>query len=214
MLAAFLQKLLSDGIVHFQDRPSSSSEDRKEAARLLERAYADYRLEIAGPLIPFDADISLAAGELIRQACWFLVSRNEPEADLAERLCMPALPSTPAHHLSTDLVLRYLPQVHRRARALYPADLLPRILAKILREWPMSGVLSEVEEGPLAPPDFQGHPGLWMCYAERLARHEKPAWFPKDPGLEYVKLMWQEMGKDLDVVSSCLSTSAQDAEKL
>jgi hypothetical protein len=195
MLSAFLQRLLSEGIVRFEDRPSSTGDDRNEATQVLETAYADYRLEIAGPLILFDGEVAVASGELVQYACWFLVNHDEPDSALEERLRMPISPSTPAHHLSADLVLRYLPQVHRRARALFPADLLPRLLARILREWPLSGVLSEVEEGPLSPLDFQGHSGLWMRYAERLARHEKPAWFPTGPGMDYVDLIWREMGR-------------------
>ena len=78
---------------------------------------------------------------------------------------------------------------------------MPEILAKVLREWPLSGVLSEVNEGPLTPLEFQGHPGLWMCYAERLARHEKPDWLPTGTGLEYVELVWQEMGKDISKIA-------------
>ena len=35
-----------------------------------------------------------------------------------------------------------------------------------------------------------------MLYAERLAEHEKPAWVPDGPGLEYLELVGCELGKD------------------
>ena len=54
----------------------------------------------------------------VASACWALVNHDERPEDLAPRLSMSRLPRTPAHHLSADLVLRYLPQVHRRARAI------------------------------------------------------------------------------------------------
>jgi hypothetical protein len=201
LLSEFIQNLLRDGVVRFQDRPSNSAKDYSDAVLLLERAFASHRLEVAGPTIPFDAAVALAATELVCWACWFLVSRTELESELTQRLRMPAVPSIPAHHLSADLMLRYLPQVHRRARALYPTDPLHKILAGVLREWPLSGVLSEVAEGPTVALDLNSHSGLWMLYAERLARQEKPGWFPSGPGLDYVELVWQELGKDTSLLT-------------
>jgi hypothetical protein len=57
----------------------------------------------------------------------------------------------------------------------------------VLRQWPLSGVLSDVTEPPLTPPEFDGNPGLMLLYAERLARHEKSAWVPQGEGREYVQ---------------------------
>ena len=54
---------------------------------------------------------------------------------------------------------------------------------------------------PLVPPDFAGHAGLRLLYAERLAQHEKPAWFPVGPGMESVELVWQQLGRDTTVLS-------------
>ena len=46
---AFLQSLLADGAVTFTQRPSTA--DRKAARTVLEGAYGNYRLDVAGPLI-------------------------------------------------------------------------------------------------------------------------------------------------------------------
>jgi hypothetical protein len=110
---------------------------------------------------------------------------------------MPLTPTTPAQHLSADLIFRFLPALQRRAQALLTTDVLPEALAKVLRLWPLSGVLSDLADGPLSPTDFGGHPGLALLYAERLARHERPAWFPTGSSLAYVELVWQELGKDI-----------------
>jgi hypothetical protein len=72
---------------------------------------------VAGPAVPFDPDTALAAAELTCWACWFLLDRNQPETEVEERVRMAGVPRSPAEHLSADLVLRYLPQVYRRARA-------------------------------------------------------------------------------------------------
>src|SRR5262249_43905716 len=120
-----------------------------------------------------------------------------PAADLVQSLALPGPPQTPAQHLSADLVLRYLGQVHQRARARDPADALTTATADVLRRWPLTGVLSCVEDGPLTPPDFAGHCGLAWLYAERWCRTRKPAWGPDGKGREYLELIWSEMGRDV-----------------
>jgi hypothetical protein len=163
---------------------------------LLRRAYASHRLSVAGPLIPFDAPAAQSAAAFVLHACWFSVSRAEPDAVLERCLTLPAAVATPAQHLSADLLLRFLPQLHRRARAHNPEDRLTTLLAEVLRRWPLSGVLSEVADGPLTATTFGGHPGLLLLYAERLALHAKPAWIPEGPALEYAELVWRELGRD------------------
>jgi hypothetical protein len=193
-LAAFLDPLLREGRAVLRGRPGLVTGPEPEAVALLGRAFADHHLGVAGPAIDFDAGSALAAAALVCQACWFLVSRDEPEAELERCVVLPGSPRTPAQHLSADLTLRLLPQVHRRARARNPADKLTTILADVLRRWPLSGVLADVDEPPQPPPDF-GHPGLWLLYAERLAQHEKPAWVPEGPGLEYWELVRHAAGR-------------------
>jgi hypothetical protein len=112
-----------------------------------------------------------------------------PVDEIDKQLKMPGSPQTPAQHLSADLLLRFLAQVHRRARARDPVDPLPALLEKVLRQWPLSGVLADIDEGPMAPLDFGGHAGLMLLYAERLASREKPAWFPTGKLLEYLELV-------------------------
>jgi hypothetical protein len=192
---SFLEALLRDGVVRFQQRPGLW-DSTGEARSLLARAYADYALEIAGPELRFVPEIALAAADVLRYACWFLVSHDEPGAELEARLRMPRAARSPAEHLSADLTFRFLPRVYRRAKAHHPDDLLVKLLGTVLRSWPLSGVLSDIEEAPLVPPEFDGHVGLWMLYAERLAHHEKSAWFLDGAGQEYVELVWRELGKD------------------
>jgi hypothetical protein len=191
-LVDFLRRLMSEGSVTLRERPIPSPSPPAEAMRLLAGAYADYRLDVAGPLVDFAADSALAAAALVRQACWFSVNHDEPAQELEKTLTMPGAPASPAQHLSADLLLRYLPHIHRRARALAPADLLTSLLAKVLRQWPLSGVLADIEDGPTIPLDFGGHPGLLLLYAERLAQNRKPAWQPDGVGGEYVELVNRE----------------------
>ena len=162
----------------------------------MRHAYADFRLTVSGPLLDFAPATALAAARLVYAACWLLMSRLEEESQLEQMLVSPAPPRSPAEHLSADLVLRFLVQTHRRARAHNPSDKLTTLLADMLRRWPLTGVLADLEDGPLIPVDFGGHGGLMMLYAERFAAHPHPAWAPTAKGLEYLELVCGALGKD------------------
>src|SRR5262245_34508425 len=124
MLTEFLESLFDDGDIVFREAPPPPSWDTVD--RVLARAFADYWLEIAGPLIDFDVPTARAAAEFMRWACWFLVHRDSPAAELSARLKLPPAPMTPSQHLSADLTFRHLPQLHRRASALSPDDVLTK----------------------------------------------------------------------------------------
>ncbi len=192
--AGFLEDLLTRGKVVLRARPRAEAD--AEAVAFLRTAYEDYQLDVAGPPLAFDEPAAVWAAGLVWQACWFLHSRVEPAAEVEQCLAVPRGRPTPAAHLSADLTLRFLAQVHSRARLLDSTDRLTVRLTEILRAWPLSGVLSDVEEGPAEPPDFDDHPGLLLLYAERLAEGEKPLWLPAEAGVPYVELVWREVGLD------------------
>jgi hypothetical protein len=194
-LADFLEGLFSRGEVVLHEPPSADG-DSPRARDLLYHVYCHVRLQLAGPLIDFDADTATRAAAVLWRACWFLLDHGEPPETL-ERLLVLSSRDTAAAHLSADLTLRYLPQIHRRASSLLSVDILPSLLAKILREWPLSGVLSEITDGPLTRLEFSDHPGLMLLYAERLAEHSRPAWVPTGRTWEYLELVYQSTGRDM-----------------
>jgi hypothetical protein len=196
-LAAFLQHLLSEGEAVLRERPEAKTAGDATARDVLDRAYQTYLLEIAGTPIPFDAETAVLAAECVRQSCWYLMRHDEPEEELTRRLVMSGHPNSAAEHLSADLMLRFLPQIRQRARALAADDPLPALLADILRRWPLSGVLGDLPDGPARAIDFHGHRGLMLLYAERLVDHAKPAWLPEGEALQYVELIFQQQGRNL-----------------
>jgi hypothetical protein len=190
-LADFLAELFRAGTITFRRPPQPSSLASPEVTGLLERAYAMYRLDIAGPAIALDMDLACAAAEVIRQASWALLCHHDRAEDLERRVKMPRPPATASDHFSADLLLRYLPQIHRRARALDPSDSLVALLGQVLRQWPLSGVLAGLDDGPTSALEFGGHEGLMLLYAERLAQREPATspWRPEGRPLEYVELV-------------------------
>jgi hypothetical protein len=196
-LVNFLERVFRDGQAILRARPLRAPEDVAASRRLLEDSYQTYALSVAGPELSFDADTALAAAECLRQACWSMLVRDEPDENLEQCVVLPGRPQTPANHLSADLVLRYMPALYHRAKALAPEDRLPARLAEILCRWPLSGVLADLPEGPSEPIDLGGHRGLMLLYAERLAQHEKPTWLPTRETLAHVELVYHHLGRDM-----------------
>jgi hypothetical protein len=190
----FLESVLRGGTAVLRARPKVEASEVQRAGRLLAAAYEDHRLDVAGRPIDFDAPAALAAAEQVWFACWFLLHRGDPPNEI-ER-CLPLLvpPVSAAQHLSTDLLLRFAPQVHRRARSADPRDVLTQRLEQLLRSHPLSGVLADIEEGPVTPVQLGDHAGLQLLYAERLAEKPRPAWVPTGAAFAYVELVFAERG--------------------
>jgi len=206
--AEFVQRLLTEGSVVLRQRPLVTPADHSRASDILEKAYSAYRLDVAGPPPAFAAPTALAAAEFVWLACWFLLVRDEEPAEVEKGLRPLTPPTTPGQHLSADLVLRFLPQVYRRARGLAADDVLTQSLERVLRQWPLSGVLADVSEEPTTSLELGGHSGLLLLYAERLAGNVKPAWVPAEgPAREWVERVFAE--RDLQVRLSSLTADAE-----
>ncbi len=193
-LAEFLERLLTDGEVVFEEPPRFTPVEWRHAMDVLRRAYKTHALDVAGPQLPFREETALASAELVRRACWFLVDHHDP-AEVIEQALDLAPAKAPADHLAADLVLRFVPVLLGRARALAADDPLAVRLSQLMRRWPLSGVLADIEDEPITPIEFGGHPGLLLLFAERLAEHFKPAWVPHGKAFEYVELVFQEAGR-------------------
>src|SRR5262249_44278876 len=127
-LMPFLRELLEEGAVTLRVPPAPDSAEEHEARNWLAEVFADYRLDVAGPHLQFVPKYAQAAAQFLWQACWCLV-RRDLEAELIEKfLQFPLQPQSPAQHLSVDLLFRYMPQLHRRSRALSNDDILTRRL--------------------------------------------------------------------------------------
>src|SRR5262245_43628664 len=103
MLVDFLRQLLETGEIAFQERPVESPSQHSAAAGFLREAYSYYRLEVAGPLLDFNAEVGIQAAEFVRRSCWFLVQRDEPDEAVDQRLTM-SVPRLAADHLSADML--------------------------------------------------------------------------------------------------------------
>lgn len=190
--AEVIHALLHEGSVHLRQPPRLAAEEQAAVSAVLEAAYRDARREVAGVPLDFAAATAVQAATFVAWSCWFLLHRGEPAREVEAALVGPQTAASAAEHLSADLLFRHLPVVHRRARAINPGDVLTVRLEEVLRRWPLSGVLADIDEPPLSPVDLGGHPGLLLLYAERLARQRRPAWVVDGPAREYIELVFAE----------------------
>ena len=209
-LATFLHDVLHEGRIHLHAAPADA--DDPGALAVLRQAYDAYCLSVAGPMLPFDGAPALAAGRLLAWAAWYSLNPDVPIETPEKVLCMPMWPTKAEQHLSADVILRFVPTLHRRAKVLMQNDVLPLTLEKTLREWPLSGVFADIVDSPLTPVDFGAHAGLNFLYAERLAKHERVGWFPLGCGMQYVELVWSQLGKDVSMLPAQAEEMVAGAE--
>ena len=192
-LADFLQPLFARGDVLFRKPPLAPPAVDADALRVLQSEFSRYLLELPGTPVPFAPEVAQRAATVTRDACWLLLSRQEDDDEVTRRVTMPGRAMSASEQLSADLTLRFLPRVHRRAKALYPADVLVRSLEDTLRRWPLSGVLCEIDDAPW-PPEFHGHEGSMLLYAQRLSRNWRESWLPEGKAREYYQLVQARQG--------------------
>jgi hypothetical protein len=187
-LLAFVTRLLTEGSARLAEPPRLLAAERDAVLAVLHDAHRDAMLDVAGPPLPFVPGIALRAAEWAARACWLLLHQGGTPAEVENNL--PVFSPNPAssEHATADVVFRFVVGVHRRARTADPAGALAVRLEEMLRRWPLSGVLAEIEAAPLTPVDFGGHPGLLLLYAERFAARPRAAWLAEGPAREYLDL--------------------------
>ena len=187
----WLARVLDHGESVLDRRPEPTAAARGEAGRVLADAFQRHALSVAGPPLPFAEPAAVEATVALANACWRLVSGEEVP------VAMTVTQKSAADHLSADVVFRFLPVVYRRAKARSDAVLIAEV-ETVLRRWPLSGVLADLEDEPTTALDFFGHPGLQLLYAERLTAAARPAWVPPSgPAREWAERVFADRGRPL-----------------
>ena len=192
--ADWLARVLTHGESVQDAPPELANAERPAALAALRMAFEVHALDVGGPPVAFDPAAAEWAAVTLARGCWRLAAADEEPLPLDPG---PKVP-TPAAALSADVCLRLLPAVLRRARLRDPEGALVSELSTVLRRWPLSGVLADLDGEPAAPPAFDGHPGLLMTYAERLADAPRAGWVPATgPAREWVERVFAGRGRPL-----------------
>lgn len=188
----WLARVLADGESVQDEPPSIPPAERPAVLADLRAAFERHALDVAGPPVPFDPDAAAGAALVLARACWQLVG-GAPEP-----LTVGVEPISASAHLSTDVCLRFLPAVLRRARVHAPGGEPATALDRLLRAWPLSGVSADLDGVPTTPPEFAGHPGLQLMYAERWVATARPGWAPPPgPARDRAERVFAERGRPL-----------------
>jgi hypothetical protein len=192
MFHDWLNRLLTEGESVQDATPQFAPAERPRVEARLRAAFNMHTLDVAAPPVAFDPQVALLAAVELARACWLLVSAD----DGVSTLTLDTVDS-PSAHLSADVTLRFLPNVYRRARMRVPDGPLTKGIEQILRSWPLSGVLADLDGAPSVAPDF-GHAGLQLLYSERLANTRRSGWVPRT-GLarEWAERVFAERGLTL-----------------
>jgi len=170
----WLARVLADGESVQESPPVLHPAERPAVTADLRAAFDRHALDVAGPPVAFDAGAAVGAAVVLARACWQLVGGDPEPLDVGTP------PATAAAHLSADVTLRFLAVVQRRARTRAADGEPAAALDRLLRAWPLSGVLADLDGEPTTPPDFDGHAGLQLLYAERLVATGRAGWVPRD----------------------------------
>lgn len=190
----WLDRVLTRGESTQDSPPLLRPVDRPAVEALLRTAFDVHALDVAGPPIAFGAPVAVAAAELLARTSWLLVGAEEAD----QPSLALGLPQAPSSHLSADVTLRFLPAVHRRARLRDPDGPLVAEIERVLRAWPLSGVLADLDGSPSTHTDFAGHTGLQMLYADRLAATGRAGWVPVvEPARGWAERIHAELGRSL-----------------
>lgn len=188
----WLARVLADGESVQEVPPALPAAERAAVTADLRAAFDRHALDVAGPPVAFDPGAAVGAVVVLARACWQLVGGDPEPLDVG------AKPATASAHLSADVTLRFLPVVYRRARARSAESELAVALDRLLRAWPLSGVLADLDGAPTTPPDFDGHPGLQLLYAERLVVTPRAGWVPHaGPARARAERVFAECGRPL-----------------
>jgi hypothetical protein len=191
--AFFLRQLLHQGSARLAQPPRLHPAERDAALSVLRDAFRDHMLAVAGSSPPFNPTLALRSADWTAWLCWHMLHRGAtPSPDIETTLPLFSPGTDAGDHATADVLLRLAASVHRRARAPDPRDALSIRLEELLRRWPLSGVLADIDEPPLTPLVFGGHSGLLLLYAERFAARPRPQWRANGPVGEYIELALAE----------------------
>ncbi len=175
-LAGFLNALFDGGRVRVAAGDAPSEEELAAADEVL--AEVEVAVRSTWPAEPpeFDPHVARWAAVTFYRAAQFAVFRDVDEATIGEALSTPCPDAPPASaHYAADLVLRFLPDLARLARAAAEGDPLLGGLMGLAANWPLSSVgMKDVALDDGQPQRLNAiveHPGLLATYVDRVIQH-------------------------------------------
>jgi hypothetical protein len=167
-LPSFLTMLFENGRVQVPPAGPITADELDEARRILLEFEREYRVSLAGAPPAFDVKIGCQSAVVLFRICQCLAYRElNPQELLADLLSNLGAANLAAAHYSSDLALRFLPDVWRLARDASENDPLVSYLLELACAWPLSSVGIQ-NESNFAIDGFADNPSLMALYVDRI----------------------------------------------
>jgi hypothetical protein len=169
-----VRQLFDHGHVQVTSAGPGAVEDVAELTDALASFDALRRSQLPSGLPAFDATAAAYGARTLYAACQLLAFRNFTAADIDRAIVIPPCRPNPAEDFSVDLVMQFLPDVLRLAKAAAPQDPLVLRLLDLGRRWPLSSV-GIANIGHVDSSRLKQNPALWRRYLDRvLATGDSP----------------------------------------
>jgi hypothetical protein len=140
-LTSFLAALFDHGAVQVPQPEPIAGDELVEAQAALGEFEKVYRLSLPNSPPDFDVDVACRTAEALYRVCQCFVYRDQDTKSIvAPAVARLPCATTPSHHYSADLVLRFLPDIWRLARDAAANDPLVSLLTELAGRWPLSTV--------------------------------------------------------------------------
>lgn len=166
-LAIFLEQLFDSGRVTVGEQLASDPMPPAELDGILRRLDEQYRRQLPAGWPPLDMPWARYGAVTLYRACQLLVFRKYDAAAVEGAIAWPPPRPNPAEHASVDLVLHFLPDVIRLARAAAPEDVLVKRLLGLAQRWPLSSV-GIADIGPVDALPLAADKVVWRLYIDRI----------------------------------------------
>ncbi len=169
-----IQSLREDEEVLLYNNILKIEED--EASKVVEFLELEYATEVLNypyKTIEFDSEAALWAAKTVYVAAQLILYRENKEIDLEILLPKYKLELTASAIVSSDLCLRFLPDMIVQLRMIDPEDLLIEVLDNILLQCHYSGISYELEVEKLNFTAIEANKCLHQLYANRIANYRK-----------------------------------------
>jgi len=167
-LQYFLHQLFQNGEVQVAEKIQPfSKQELTAAALLLETEYERQRPKMPIGMPNFDEKSALWGATFLYRAAQLTLMRDAEEQTVEKELPLIIGKKTPSILYSTDIALRYLPDLFRMAKGLAPDDILVKKIKTVAELFPFSSVgipIEKTENHPI----ILNHSALKLAYLDRI----------------------------------------------
>ncbi|NOQ71236.1 MAG: hypothetical protein GQ574_04510 [Crocinitomix sp.] len=158
----------SEEVILYQNILKISAEEKKMTTDFLQEAYTKEELNYPNKAPEFDALAAIWAAEVVYLTAQLILYRKDEIEALAELFKSDHIPVTASSMLSTDLCLRFVPDMLIELKMIDPEDQLIEVLEGIMKKWHYSAINYQQEVNDLNLDAIAANQCLKQLYLNRI----------------------------------------------